>query len=946
MENENPKDNFPLIEAQKLLNLGFFDWNLETNEIIFSEVMTKILGLPSQVKYQFKDLIKVVLEAERDKFKNEIKEFLKNNKPFVIEFRYLIKDVVHQVSWSGTPIINSNGKVDRILGFGQEINVADNFFSLIKLGANSLKRTQRIANIGNWAWDNINHTIECDDGMYTIFEIAPNLFNLDLRNIRSFFSPMEWKKCLIFIRKHMRQKKDGWFEQKIFSGEGKQKEVAIFFEFEYDEKGIIKIVHGIVQDISKQKLDKEQFRHYVEFERMVSAISSNFINLKSVRIDAGIKLALDIIGNFMNVNRAYLINFSDDNKTAKLNYQWHSEYIDHFADDQSTFLISQFPLLFGGICNGNTIYIEDVNHIEQLYTFEKEFLLSKGAHSIIWVPLSLEGKVIGVLGFDSVQTAKTWTDDEISLLRICGEVFVNALSRKNYEIDLKKNEEHLSIVVDSIGDVVIAIDNVNKIVRVNIAAETLTGFQHDEIVGKNIEDLIQFNGKSEAYKNVGIVQRILEMNNDGRANELLNLITKDKKEIPVLVHGSPLKGANIGVIGTVLVCREMTNQIKLEEQLRHSEKMRAIGQLSGGIAHDFNNLLTGIIGCANYLKKHIGPNPNLLEYVENILITGRRAATLTSQLLAFSRHEKPRLSEIDLNILVSEVINLLKHTIDPRIRMHKDFKISHALIEGDESQLHNAVLNLAVNARDAMPSGGNLYFATDILEFTKETCVNEFSTLKPGKYIALSIKDTGCGIPPELITHIFEPFFTTKEKGKGTGLGLAAVYGTVHSHHGCITVQSKVGSHTIFTLYLPKANRKTDSIENTENLNVKANPNKKRVLVVDDEILLCTLACESLNDAGYITIAAYNGLEALNIYKTEHQNIDIVLVDMLMPNMNGPQLLEKMFEINPALKAIIVSGFTGNLEFKDIIKNKKLPFLQKPYEEKNLLKIIEQQLAR
>lgn len=946
MENKNLNDNFPINEAQKLLNLGFWDWNLETNEIIFSEVMLKILGLPNQLKYHFKDLIKVVLDVDRDKFKNEIKEYLKSKKPFVIEFRFLIKDVIHQVSWSGTPIINAKGKIDRILGFGQEVNVNNNFFSLIKFGVNSLKRTQRIANIGNWAWDNINYTIECDEGMYKIFEIAPNQFNLDLRNIRSFFSPMEWKKCLLIIRKHMRLKKDGWFEQKIFSGEGKQKEVAIFFEFEYDEKGDIKIVHGIVQDISKQKLDKEQFRHYIEFERMVSAISSNFINLKSARIDAGIKLALDIIGNFMNVNHAYLFNFSEDNKFAKLNYQWHSDYIDKFAEDHSSFLISEFPLLFGTICNEKTIYIEDVNQIEQEYSVEKKFLLNKGAHSVIWVPLSLEGKVIGVLGFDSLQVAKLWTEDEISLLRICGEVFVNALSRKNYEIDLKRNEEHLSIVVDSIGDVVIVIDNINKIVRVNIATETLTGFQHNEIVGRNIEELIQFNGKSEAYKNLGIVQRVLEMNLDGRTNELLNLITKDKKEIPVLVHGSPLKGANIGVIGTVLVCREMTNQIKLEEQLRHSEKMRAIGQLSGGIAHDFNNLLTGIIGCANYLKKHIGPNATLLEYVENILITGRRAATLTSQLLAFSRHEKPRLSEIDLNILVSEVINLLKHTIDPRIRMHKDFKISQAIIEGDESQLHNAILNLAVNARDAMPSGGNLYFTTDFQDFTKENCVNEFSTLKPGKYIVLSIKDTGCGIPPELITHIFEPFFTTKEKGKGTGLGLAAVYGTVHSHHGCITVQSQVSSHTIFSMYLPQLNKKIISSEYIENLSVKENQNKRRVLVVDDEILLCTLACESLNDAGYVTIAAYNGIEALNIYKTEHQNIDIVLVDMLMPNMNGPQLLEKMYEINPALKAIIVSGFAGNLEFKDFIKNKKLPFLQKPYEEKNLLKVIELQLVR
>jgi CheY-like chemotaxis protein len=346
------------------------------------------------------------------------------------------------------------------------------------------------------------------------------------------------------------------------------------------------------------------------------------------------------------------------------------------------------------------------------------------------------------------------------------------------------------------------------------------------------------------------------------------------------------------------------------------------------------------------LKKHIGTHDNLQEYVENILITGRRAATLTSQLLAFSRFEKPRLSEIDLNFLISEVINLLKHTIDPKIRMHKELRSPFSIIEGDESQLHNAILNLAVNARDAMPAGGDMTFATDFQEFTTESCIGEFVSLKPGRHIILSIKDSGSGIPTELISHIFEPFFTTKEKGKGTGLGLAAVYGTVLAHNGVITVQSQVNTYTVFKLYLPLLINISLTTSSTENNDLSSISNKKRILVVDDEALLCTLACELLSDAGFLTLAANNGVEALNIYKKDFQNIDLVIVDMLMPNMNGTELLVKMLAINPMLKAIVVSGFTGNLDLNEILKNKKFPYLQKPYEERNLLKLIEQTISK
>lgn len=941
---DNHFDSYMGVNSQDLLKIGYWRWNLNTNEVFFSESMLCNLGLELRSKYLFTDLLNAISLYDRVRVEKEIKSKILLNEVFRVVFRYFRHGYLEYFSLIGEPKFGENKELEFIEGIGQIIT--ENKTALFSLQSTSslLKRTQRIAKIGNWVWDNENKHLNCDEEMHAIFGLLPIETELNFRNLRGYFSPMEWKKCLLFLRKNIRLKQNGWFEQKIFSADGKQKQISVFFELELNDNKSVKAVYGIVQDISNQKIVQEQLTYRIEFERMVGAVSSNFINLKSNRIDAGIKLALDIIGNFMNVNRSYLFLFSDNNSIAKLSYQWHGDFVKKFGNDNEIFRVSEFPLLFSSILRGETIFLEDVNRIKKEFSKEKEMLLNLGAQSVIWVPLSLEGKVIGGLGFDSVRLSKTWTDDEITLLRICGEVFVNALSRKKYEIEMKQNEEHVSVILESITDAVIAIDDKNKIIRVNSAATNLSGYSQDTLIGMQIEEILKFSINDPIRHSLGLDFQNFKKQDENNF-DLWKIATKDRRLLPVSLNCAPLKNSNIGVLGTVVVCRELTDQIKLEEQLRHSEKMRMIGQLSGGIAHDFNNLLTGIIGCANYLKKHLKGNANLLEFVENILITGRRAANLTSQLLAFSRHEKPRLAEIDVNYLISDVFNLLSHTIDPIVQIKKEFNSPFTVLEGDESQLHNALLNLAINSRDAMPNGGVIQFSTNFQELGVNDCINEFSSLKPNRYIVISVRDNGHGIPSDMLSHIFEPFFTTKEKGKGTGLGLAAVYGTVLAHHGCITVKSVVNVYTEFRIYLPLLNKNF-----IESLHVEVATNQvvqhKNILVVDDEVLLCSLVCELLSDAGYTTKGVYNGVDALELYKKEYKNIDLVLVDMLMPTMNGPELIEKMSLINPELKAIVISGFTGNLDLNRIIKEKRIPFLQKPYEEKNLFKLIEQVLAR
>jgi signal transduction histidine kinase len=369
---------------------------------------------------------------------------------------------------------------------------------------------------------------------------------------------------------------------------------------------------------------------------------------------------------------------------------------------------------------------------------------------------------------------------------------------------------------------------------------------------------------------------------------------------------------------------------KSEEELRHSQKMEAVGRLAGGVAHDFNNLLTAIIGYAELIATRTTSNSLAKQNAELIRKAGEQAAALTRQLLAFSRKQILQPKVIDLNSLVVEMERLLRRVIGERFDLQSHPDADNGRVKADPSQLEQVVLNLGVNARDAMPRGGKLVIRTENVTLDRQSAQQLSASLSPGEYVMLSVTDTGAGMDEETMSHIFEPFFTTKGPGKGTGLGLATVYGIVRQTGGGISVESEVGKGSTFRIYLPVESAPVD-FTRTPLVPVEKSDNFETVLVVEDEDIVRELVCEVLEHQGYNVLCARDGIEALNLAEDYDGEIHLLVTDVIMPHMNGHELAHKLTALRPEMKVLYVSGYSDNDIGDHGTLDPRFELLQKPF---------------
>lgn len=379
---------------------------------------------------------------------------------------------------------------------------------------------------------------------------------------------------------------------------------------------------------------------------------------------------------------------------------------------------------------------------------------------------------------------------------------------------------------------------------------------------------------------------------------------------------------------------------KLEEQLFQAQKMESIGRLAGGIAHDFNNILTGIMGYAELLKIQFSEANSKEEHAAGVILKGiERAANLTKQLLGFARGGKYNPIPLKVNEVIEETVNVSEKIFEKKIALTYLFEENIDTIEADRHQLEQVLTNLIINARDAMPKGGVLAFKTENV-FIDKFFIQRFSEFKPGNYVKISITDTGIGMTEEIQKHIFEPFFTTKAESKGTGLGLATVYGIVKSHNGHVSVYSEPGKGTTFSLYFPASDKKIVEIKKEFNI-IKG---EATILVVDDEESIRSMAAEMLDMLGYKVLTAADGREAVDIFKEQKNEIDLVLLDMIMPNMAGKETYRELKKITPDVKVLLASGYSQNDKTKEILDEGVLGFVQKPFGISVLSKMISETL--
>ncbi|MBP8083865.1 MAG: PocR ligand-binding domain-containing protein [Spirochaetes bacterium] len=522
--------------------------------------------------------------------------------------------------------------------------------------------------------------------------------------------------------------------------------------------------------------------------------------------------------------------------------------------------------------------------------------------------------------------------------KVCNALFLiaNQISQLAYNnLRLKQSESSLRATLSSIADAVITTDTENKIVMMNPVAEKLAGLSISESKGMDINDAIALNdpvtGKTVKLGDINNADPVSDMNLPSY------LIISDNGEQRTVTENSAPVLSNDGTSsGMVYVLRDETDRIKLETQLIHTQKMEAIGQLAGGVAHDFNNMLTGIVGAAEVIKSTKNLPDHILGMSKIILEASEKAASLTRSLLDFSRKGKIESCRSDIHSIIEISLSILKHSLDKNIIIEKHLNAGKTSVLGNAAQLQSSILNLGINSRDAMPEGGTLTVSTENIILSKEECGFFENNISPGEYILISIADTGIGMPPEVIGHIFEPFFTTKEVGKGTGLGLPSVYGTIRAHSGAIHVYSESGCGSIFKIYLPVSGSAADNNVIISEKRTDEIKRKYRILVVDDESIVREIITAMLISLGHESVAAANGEAALSILNDD-KNFDLIILDVIMPVFDGRDTYIELRKIFPDVHVLFSSGFTKNKRIEEFLSDPSVVgFIQKPYRTNDL----------
>ena len=505
-------------------------------------------------------------------------------------------------------------------------------------------------------------------------------------------------------------------------------------------------------------------------------------------------------------------------------------------------------------------------------------------------------------------------------------VHTDVTEQRRAEEEREGHLKRLKLHIERMPLAYILYDAACRILDWNPAAERIFGYTRQEMLGQG-PPFAQVIPKDSWAEDEVIRGRIRA--GDMNVHTVNENITKDGRKVICQCFNTPLVDENGHFSGHLCLARDMTEQKALEVQYRQAQKMEAFGQLASGVAHDFNNLLTVISGYSEMLLERLGAQDASHDSLNAIHEAGQRAAGLTRQLLAFSRQTVLELKVLDLNLVVRETAKFLRRLIGEDIVLTTDLDDSISKVKVDQGLLGQILMNLAVNARDAMPQGGTLTIETSDLELDA-AYASRHPGCKPGRYVKIAVSDNGCGMSPEVKAHIFEPFFTTKEPGKGTGLGLATVYGIVQQSEGMINLSSEPGHGTTFKIYFP-------AVEGTRTGSAHDRPNPRvtggseTLLLVEDEYPVRAMALLALQSQGYKVLEAESGRKALAIAEKHGSGIDMLVTDVVMPGMSGRELRELLAPLFPNLKVLYMSGYTDDSVIRHGILQVEVAFLQKPY---------------
>jgi PAS domain S-box-containing protein len=663
---------------------------------------------------------------------------------------------------------------------------------------------------------------------------------------------------------------------------------------------------------------------------VLAAIAGMLSRGSSIDFEATMRL----IGQAVGVDRMYLFENGVDPETGAAvcsqRFEWADGSVSAEIDNpvlqnlpyDSVSDVLEETLRRGDVFSGIT---------RELGAKSRAILEPQGILSICLVPVTFDGELCGIVGFDDCHTERVWTDEEISILRLIAAIVGGYYSREQMQAALARSESQYQYIVDNVHEVIFECDARARILFVNRAWETLLGYGVDECVGHRIFDFIVPEARDRALDDAalavasGVEEHWQEARFVGRDGEerWMRMVCRFRRDE---------RGELTGVLGTMV---DITVRRWAEEMLRRRQLDESLSTLAGGIAHDFNNVLHGILTAASVLARRHGGDPATSELVSVIQTSGERMADMTGQLLAYARGGVYETALLDPAQLVDDALKIGRARVPPNVRLEVRSSLPESQVEGDRGQLFQVVLNLVVNAVEAMRQGGALRIAIDGVELGPCDGLVRERVIARGSYVRLSFTDEGEGIAADALPRIFEPFFSTKAQGRG--LGLAAARGVVASHGGTVTVESELGRGSTFHVLLP---RRDGAAAAQEPEPAGEGGRSGVVLVVDDEEAILRVTSESLEEAGYRVLVARGGREAIEVFDRHTLEIDAVLVDYLMPDMLGSDVIRELRERAPDLRVVLCTGYDRDEAPTTVLED--VPRLEKPFAMSALLAALDE----
>ncbi len=696
----------------------------------------------------------------------------------------------------------------------------------------------------------------------------------------------------------------------------------------YDDAGNLVAVEGIVRDITERKQDEEKLRRRnreLALLNQVIATSATNPDPESVLDIACRELARAFEGH-----RVTIALLNAERTAATVVAEGRPK--DQPPVLHTTVSVAEDPAFRYLLRHKAVLVVDDVHNAagaESQVAGEaddrpatiRSIMNQRGLASLLMLPLLIEGDMAGSLSLDALQPHH-FSTEEINLVWSVADQAAGALARSR----LAQTHQRLAIAMEQVAESVIITDIQGTIVYVNPAFEQISGYSRAEALGQNPRILKSSKQDDAFYRDMWATitagqvwhGRIINIKKNG------DLYTEDATITPIRNDASV-------IVNYVAVKHDITRELQIEERTHQSQKLEAVGRLAGGISHDFNNLLTALKGYTHLSLQHMDPDDPLYHDLSQISSITERATALVRQLLTFSRQEATRPVALNLNSVIGDLLKLLGRVIGEDVELVTRLDPEPRQIQADPGQMEQVLMNLAINARDAMPGGGQLVIETSGATFNEREARAEYD-MEPGDYVLLTVSDTGVGMSQDVLEHIFEPFFTTK--AEGTGLGLATVFGIVRQHGGRIHAYSEPGQGSTFCIYLP-AQRPQPAAQPAEMARRPAAPAAKlrggeTLLLAEDETAVRELAQRALEGYGYTVLAAANADQAAALFRQHADAIALLISDVIMPGITGPALYRELAKESPDLKVLFLSGYTGSMvQGRGVMQD--APFLQKPF---------------